>query len=103
MASDLGQGVGGGANPGENPGTLIRSIRVKNFKTLRDVTLPFAEGLTVFVGANNSGKSNALQLLGVIAGAAKEGVHNALDRLGGLDEVRTRGIAERIEYQVEAQ
>jgi len=95
-------GVSGKAFSGENASALIRAIRVKNFKTLRDVELTFAEGITVFVGANNSGKSNALVLLAFIARAATQGVRAALSALGGEEGILTRGAAGPLEYEVAA-
>ena len=45
---------------------MIKSIKVKNFKTLRDVEIPLDPKITVMVGANNSGKSNALQVFKLV-------------------------------------
>ena len=42
--------------------TFLKSIHVKNFRSLRDVTLPL-KPLTVLVGPNASGKSNVLRAL----------------------------------------
>ncbi|HZN91172.1 MAG TPA: AAA family ATPase [Myxococcales bacterium] len=95
--------MGGERVSGENLETLIRAIRVKNFKTLRDVTLPFAEGITVFVGANNSGKTNALQLLKLIARAVYLRVPQALHELGGVKELLTRGSTGDFEYEIDAE
>ena len=45
--------------------TLLKSIHIENFRSLRDVTLPL-KPLTVLVGPNASGKSNALRTLHVL-------------------------------------
>lgn len=42
---------------------MIRSIQFKNFKVLRDATLPLGP-FTLIVGPNGSGKSTAMQALG---------------------------------------
>ena len=42
--------------------TFIKEIHIKNFMSLRDATLPL-EPLTIFVGPNASGKSNACSAL----------------------------------------
>jgi hypothetical protein len=47
---------------------LITEIEVKNFKTLRDVKIPLAPGITVMVGANNSGKSNGTSRARILRG-----------------------------------
>ena len=44
---------------------FLKKIHVKNFRSLRDVTLPL-KPLTVLVGPNASGKSNALRALEVL-------------------------------------
>jgi len=70
---------------------LITEIEVKNFKTLRDVKIPLAPGITVMVGANNSGKSNALAVLKLLAqGERQEDFRAAVEALGGMQSLRTR-------------
>ena len=39
----------------------IRSVRIKNFRRLKDVHFPLEEKTSIFVGANNSGKTSATQ------------------------------------------
>jgi hypothetical protein len=46
---------------------MIKSIEFKNFRVLRDATLPL-DRFTLIVGPNGSGKSTALELLRVAAG-----------------------------------
>lgn len=41
----------------------IRKIRIKNFRSLRDVALEDIEDFNVLIGKNNSGKSNVLESL----------------------------------------
>lgn len=40
----------------------IRSARIKNFRTLKDVTIPF-DSVTTFIGPNGAGKSTVLRAL----------------------------------------
>lgn len=40
----------------------IQSVRIKNFRTLKDVTIPF-DSVTTFIGPNGSGKSTVLRAL----------------------------------------
>jgi predicted ATPase len=70
---------------------LITEIEVKNFKTLRDVTIPLAPAITVMVGANNSGKSNALAVLKLLREANNGRLEDAVAAMGGLDVLRSRG------------
>lgn len=41
---------------------MLTSIAIKDFRTFRDVTIPL-KPLTVFIGPNNSGKTNAIRAL----------------------------------------
>jgi putative ATP-dependent endonuclease of the OLD family len=41
---------------------MIRSVRIKNFRTLKDVTIPF-DSVTTFIGPNGAGKSTVLRAL----------------------------------------
>ena len=40
----------------------IQSVRIKNFRTLKDVTIPF-DSVTTFIGPNGAGKSTVLRAL----------------------------------------
>nr|WP_050468894.1 AAA family ATPase [Herbaspirillum chlorophenolicum] len=40
----------------------LQSTRIKNFRTLKDVTIPF-DFVTTFIGPNGAGKSTALRAL----------------------------------------
>ncbi len=40
----------------------IQSVRIRNFRTLKDVTIPF-DSVTTFIGPNDTGKSTVLRAL----------------------------------------
>ena len=44
------------------PPMNIQSVRIKNFRTLKDVTIPF-DSVTTFIGPNGTGKSTVLRAL----------------------------------------
>lgn len=76
---------------------MIRSVRVRGFKSYKDATLPLAE-LTVLIGANASGKSNlieALQLLSWLSRGRRLG-----DLISALKEreVVIRGTTSNLTY-----
>ncbi len=48
---------------------MLKSLSVKTFKSLEDVTVDLG-WVNVFIGANGSGKSNFLEALGVLSAAA---------------------------------
>lgn len=77
---------------------MITEIEVKNFKTLRDVKIPLAPGITVMVGANNSGKSNALAVLKLLAqGERQNDFQAAVEALGGMQALRSRESRREVE------
>ena len=45
---------------------MINAIHIKNFKSYADATLPLAP-LTFLIGANASGKSNALEAIQIMS------------------------------------
>jgi len=80
-----------GRNEALGGAVMIKSIHVKNFKTLRDVTIPLAPKITVMVGANNSGKSNALAVLKLIGETFRRNSYpEALKAMGGAWAIRSR-------------
>jgi predicted ATPase len=81
---------------------LITEIEVKNFKTLRDVKIPLAPGITVMVGANNSGKSNALAVIKFLAEASRQGTQEAVRVMGGWDSVLSRNARGGLEIGMKA-
>lgn len=45
-----------------DPAVKIHSVRIKNFRALKDVTIPF-DSVTTFIGPNGAGKSTVLRAL----------------------------------------
>ncbi len=89
----------------------IEGFRVKNFKSLRDVTLgrlwnrrleqPLTP-MTAVIGKNGVGKSALFDAFGFLADALKSGVEEACDirGRGGFERLRTQGQAGPIEFEV---
>jgi hypothetical protein len=50
----------------------LRFIQIENLRGFRDATLPLGDGLTLLVGANNSGKTSVLRILHWILNEADE-------------------------------
>jgi predicted ATPase len=68
---------------------MIERIEFKNFKVLRDTTLPLGR-FTLIVGPNGSGKSTALQALKLMRGPADT----------SFDRVATKGVADDVQVSV---
>lgn len=89
----------------------IEGFRVKNFKSLKDVTVgrlwyrPQNEPLspmTAVIGKNGVGKSTLFDAFGFLADALKSGVEEACDAQGrgGFEKLRTPGQTESIGFEV---
>ncbi len=88
----------------------LLGIRIRNFRSLRDVTLgkiSFDQGvdlppLMAFIGPNGSGKSSLLDAFGFVSDCLKDGVEAACDKphRGGFLNLRTRGVKEAIHFDL---
>ena len=50
----------------------IETMRIRNFRRLRDVRIDLARDISIFVGANNSGKTSASHALQLFTAASRE-------------------------------
>ena len=89
----------------------IEGFKIKNFKSLKDVTLgrlwnqpeirPLTP-MTAVIGKNGTGKSALFDAFGFLADALKSGVEEACDARGrgGFEKIRTQGQTGPIEFAV---
>jgi isoleucyl-tRNA synthetase len=59
--------------PEKNPGIMVEKVRVRNFRSLKDVEVELSP-LTLLVGANNAGKTSFLRAINLALGVEKRGV-----------------------------
>jgi predicted ATPase len=81
----------------------IESLRLKNFRSFKDVTLRDIPRFCVLVGANGTGKSTLFSVFAFLRDAMTTNLTAALGKLGGsrgLDEVRSRGTSGPIEIEI---
>jgi predicted ATPase len=81
----------------------IESLRLKNFRSFKDVTLRDIPRFCVLVGANGTGKSTLFSVFAFLRDAMTTNLTAALGKLGGsrgLDEVRSRGTTGPIEIEI---
>ncbi len=69
----------------------IESLRVRNYRVLRDVRLRDLSTLTVLIGHNGAGKSTLIDALAFLSECFNDGLPAAWARRGGLSELRSRG------------
>ena len=80
--------------------TTIESIRLKNFKAFKDVTIRDIPRMCVVVGANGTGKSTLFDVFGFLRDSLTNNVQIALSKRGGFKEVRTRDAEGAIEIEL---
>jgi predicted ATPase len=81
----------------------IESIRLKNFRAFKDVTLKKIPRFCVLVGANGTGKSSLFSVFAFLREAMTSNLTSALGKLGGsrgLHEVRSRNTTGSIEIEI---
>ena len=78
----------------------IESLRIKNYRALRDIELKQLKPLSVFLGANGSGKSTLFDVFAFLAECFTDGLRRAWDKRGRFKELRTRGCDGPIEFEL---
>src|SRR5258707_4928659 len=76
---------------------MLKRLQFKNWRSLRDVEIDNLTPITVFIGANSSGKSNILDALHFMRYATEKGVREAVFAWRGRDKIRTFGIEGSVE------
>ena len=69
----------------------LTSIEVRNFRSLRDLTLTDLGPLNVFLGANGSGKTTIFQAMGFIRDVLQHGLEDTWLSYGGDNGLRSHG------------
>lgn len=78
----------------------IESLRVQNYRALRDLELKNITPLTVFLGPNGSGKSTIFDVFAFLTESFREGLRRAWDRRGRFKELRSRGRNGAITFEL---
>ncbi|MBC6478313.1 MAG: AAA family ATPase [Hormoscilla sp. GM7CHS1pb] len=69
----------------------IESLKVKNYRALRDLELKNITPLTVLLGPNGSGKSTIFDMFAFLSECFSVGLRKAWDKRGRFRELRSRG------------
>lgn len=79
---------------------LIERLQVRNFRALQKLDLYDLTPLTVFLGPNGSGKSTVFDVFAFLSECFTTGVRRAWDKRGRFKELRSRGAAGPIVFEV---
>lgn len=82
--------VGGGTGRTYEP-ARIESLRVENYRALKNVEIKDITPLTVLLGPNGSGKSTLFDVFNFLSECFQFGLRHAWDRRGRAKELKTRG------------
>ncbi len=78
----------------------IESLRVRNYRALRDVELKGITPLSVFLGPNGSGKSTLFDVFAFLTECFTDGLRSAWAKRERFKELRTRGSDGPIEFEL---
>lgn len=79
----------------------IEAIRLKNFKSFRDVRMLDIPSCCVIVGANGAGKSTLFDVFGFLRDCLTFNVRQALQTRGGYSEIVSRGEDPNLPIEIE--
>ncbi|WP_372612585.1 AAA family ATPase [Halomonas sp.] len=69
----------------------IESLKVRNFRALKDVEFKQITPLTVLLGPNGSGKTTVFDVFAFLSECVETGLRRAWDKRGRAKELKTRG------------
>lgn len=78
----------------------IESLKVRNFRALRDVEFRDLTPVTVLLGPNGSGKSTVFDVFAFLAECFEIGLRRAWDRRGRARELKTRGAEDPVTIEI---
>jgi len=78
----------------------IESLKIKNYRALRDLELKNLTQLTVFLGPNGSGKSTIFDVFAFLSECFTVGLRKAWDKRNRFRELRSRGGDGAIEFEI---
>jgi predicted ATPase len=65
----------------------IKKLHIENYKSLKMVDFELNEGINIFIGKNNSGKSNLIDALLFLSALMESNVNSAMSNYGGYKEL----------------
>lgn len=71
----------------------LKSLRVRNFKAIRDSKVIKFGALTAFIGNNGSGKSSLLEALSAYQAIVRNGVEDAMNQWLGFEHIWNKAVS----------
>ncbi len=81
----------------------IQKLKIRNFKSIVDISLDDIPGLAVFAGPNGSGKSNFFEALEFVRDVYRYGAGDAIKRHGGYENIHSHKLRDRNARRFEAE
>jgi len=78
----------------------IESLKVENYRALRNVEFRDLTPMTVLLGPNGSGKSTVFDVFNFLSECFQSGLRHAWDRRGRSKELKSRGADGPIQFQL---
>jgi predicted ATPase len=78
----------------------IEALRIKNYKVFKDVSIENIPPMSVFIGANGTGKSTLLDVFKFLQDALATNVTKALTKRGGFRQVVSKGESGPIALEI---
>lgn len=78
----------------------IESLKIKNYKVFKNVTIEYIPNFAVFLGKNGVGKTTFFDVFGFLHDCLVSNVNTALAKRGGFGEVISRDQEGNIEFEI---
>ena len=85
---------------GSPPPARIESLRVQNFRALKNIWFRDLTPMTVLLGPNGSGKSTVFDVFAFLSECFEYNLRRAWDRRGRAKELRTRGASGPVSVEI---
>lgn len=79
---------------------MLTRMRFQNWRSLKDVTIDHLTPITVFIGANSSGKTNIINALHFVRDWFVEGITESIFAWQGQSQIQTTGTVGPVEIEV---
>lgn len=89
------------AKPATRSLPRIRTLKVRNFRALRDVEFKDITPMTVLLGPNGSGKSTVFDVFAFLAECFDQGLRRAWDKRGRARELKSRGTEGPVTIEIQ--